>query len=329
MRQRKKRWFAGVVWIVSMLLSACGAEDARETGSTYQLYYLDADKAGLVTEEYHSKIAESYTVDVISDLLQQLKGSGEEGLYTSPVPQKVEVSDFQIKENQLYLYFTASYGNLSGIDEILSRAAIVKTLCQIKDIEYVEFYVEDQPLMLAGKAVGLMSSDNFADDLNEKVTERQRRITLYFAGRDGRRLREIATRMTYRSAEPLAKLLIEKLIQGPQELGSVGADEKAELTATIPTGTTLNSVTIRDNVCYVDFSREFLELLPGVKSDVIIYSVVNTLCELSDVSKVQFSIEGELREKYGETAAFNTPYERNLEYVENLEKGTEQGGKSD
>ena len=62
--------------------------------------------------------------------------------------------------------FSAAYYERSGVEETLSRAAIVETLCQLDEIHYVEFYVEDQPLMLSGNAVGPMSADDFVQNLD-------------------------------------------------------------------------------------------------------------------------------------------------------------------
>lgn len=41
-----------------------------------------------------------------------------------------------------------------------------------------------------------------------------------------------------------------------------------------------------------------------VSSGVVVYSIVNTLCELSDVNKVQFTIDGEQQEIYGDIKNF-------------------------
>ena len=71
----------------------------------------------------------------------------------------------------------------------------------------------------------------------------------------------------------------------------------------------------------MDLSREFNELLKNVKSDVVVYSIVNTLCELSDVNKVQFTIDGEQKNTYGDTKKFNIPFERNLDLVSGGSKG--------
>jgi germination protein M len=105
---------------------------------------------------------------------------------------------------------------------------------------------------------------------------------------------------------------VQKLIEGPD---AVEEADPSAVTAAIPADTVLNSTTIRDNICYVDLSEEFTEMIPGVSSDVVIYSIVNTLCELSNVNKVQFLIDGEPQDKYGETLEFYLPFERNLDLV--------------
>lgn len=294
------------------VLTACGNSEGDEKISQYLVYYLDADGTGLVSEIYETDTEEQDTVKLIDELLRQLQTDGSEGIYQYPIEPEVEVSDFQIKETQFSVYFTAAYNNKRGLKEILSRAAVVKTLCQVSGVDFVEFYVEDQPLMLTGNAVGLMNSDTFIDELNPANAEQSKQVTLYFADASGQMLEEVSTKVTYSAAEPLAKLLMEKLIAGPDSMDDLNV---SDLLPTIPPDTVLNSVTIRDNICYVDVSKDFLELSVNVRSDVVVYSIVNTLCELPNVSRVQLTVEGEQSEKYGETKNFNTPYERNLNLI--------------
>jgi germination protein M len=107
-------------------------------------------------------------------------------------------------------------------------------------------------------------------------------------------------------------MIVQKLIDGP---AAVAEAASLDVTDAVPPDTVLNSTTIRDNICYVDLSSEFTEMVPGVSSDVVIYSIVNTLCELSNVNKVQFLIDGEPQETYGETIDFYLPFERKLDFV--------------
>ena len=259
-------------------MTGCGEKTDKQLMS-YQVFYINSDGSGLTGKTYQLKDAKQDLVSVIKELIIRLQTPQEESL-KSPIDEGIQVVDYQIKENQLSVYFSAGYNNKSGLDEILSRAAIVKTLCQIQEIEYVEFYVEDQPLMLSGNAVGLMSQESFVDEL-----------------------KKITTDITYNAVEPIARLLVEQLIAGVSSIQNI---DETKLQSAVPSKTTLNNLTIRDNICYLDLSRDFEQQDPNVSSEVIVYSIVDTLCELPEVTKVQFSVEG-----------FNKPLERNLDLLEN------------
>ena len=80
--------------------------------------------------------------------------------------------------------------------------------------------------------------------------------------------------------------LINLLIAGP---------ESEKLESAIPEGTKVNSCTLKGNTVYVDLSKEFVDNAPsGVEEEsMVVYSIVNTLTELNEVSYVRFLINGE------------------------------------
>ena len=293
-------------------MTGCGEKTDKQLMS-YQVFYINSDGSGLTGKTYQLKDAKQDLVSVIKELIIRLQTPQEESL-KSPIDEGIQVVDYQIKENQLSVYFSAGYNNKSGLDEILSRAAIVKTLCQIQEIEYVEFYVEDQPLMLSGNAVGLMSQESFVDELNPQDQKQSKETVLYFANKQGTRLKKITTDIAYNAVEPIARLLVEQLIAGVSSIQNI---DETKLQSAVPSKTTLNNLTIRDNICYLDLSRDFEQQDPNVSSEVIVYSIVDTLCELPEVTKVQFSVDGEQKEKYGDLEGFNKPLERNLDLLEN------------
>ena len=232
-----------------------------------QNFYINSDGSGLTGKTYQLKDAKQDLVSVIKELIIRLQTPQEESL-KSPIDEGIQVVDYQIKENQLSVYFSAGYNNKSGLDEILSRAAIVKTLCQIQEIEYVEFYVEDQPLMLSGNAVGLMSQESFVDELNPQDQKQSKETVLYFANKQGNRLKKITTDITYNAVEPIARLLVEQLIAGVSSIQNI---DETKLQSAVPSKTTLNNLTIRDNICYLDLSRDFEQQDPNVSSEVIVF----------------------------------------------------------
>lgn len=80
--------------------------------------------------------------------------------------------------------------------------------------------------------------------------------------------------------------LINMLISGP---------ENEKLESAIPEGTKVNSCNLKGNTLYVDLSKEFIDNSPsGIDEEsMVVYSIVNTLTELNEVSSVKFLINGE------------------------------------
>ncbi len=299
-----------LIFVVPFFMNGC--DDAPQNGKNCTIYYLDSASEKIVSENYVITSNENDMKAVILELINRLQTNGESGVFVSPIEKNIEFDRMEYKNNQLSLYFTAAYNNKSGISEILSRAAIVKTLCQIDGIDKIEFFVEEQSLIIGGTSVGQMDENSFVEDLGNQGKPQKRTVKLYFADSTGRKLTAVDTTVTYPAAEKIAKLLVESLIAGPE---AVKDTDVTSLLRTIPKGTVLNSVTIRDEICYVDLSREFAELLPDVTSDATVYSIVNTLCELPSINRVQFSIDSGVRERYGDTGGFNTAMERKLDIV--------------
>ena len=86
--------------------------------------------------------------------------------------------------------------------------------------------------------------------------------------------------------------LINMLISGP---------ESEKLESTIPKGTKVNSCTLKGNTVYVDLSKEFIDNTPSgiIEESMAVYSIVNTLTELNEVTGIKILINGE------ENKAFN------------------------
>ena len=101
--------------------------------------------------------------------------------------------------------------------------------------------------------------------------------------------------------------MVRQLLAGPLE------DDK--LSPVLPAGTKINKVSFKDGICYVDFSKEFLEGRDGVSDDVIVYSVVNSLTDIGSVTKVQLWIDGKTLSSYRETIPIDLPLERKFDII--------------
>jgi len=298
------------LFCLSLALTGCGSsanDNIKEAENSYKIYYVSSSEDKLVSEDYVAK--EEETNKLIAELLKQLNNVPDGTALKKPIPDSVDLKSKSLKDGVLTLDFSESYHQLTGISEILRRASVVKTLCQIKEVKKVEYRVENQPLMYSElNPVGAMSADDFIDNTGGETTYYQTvQISLYYTNADGKKLYQTRHNVEFDGTISLEELVIRQLMAGPLD--------NDKLAPVIPPGTKLNKVTFKDGICYVDFSKEFLEGREGVSDEVIVYSVVNSLSEISSVTKVQFFIDGKPVSSYRETIPIDLPVERKLDII--------------
>ena len=304
---KRRIWIAAGVF--GILLSAAGAGCGREEGSEAsggRLYFLNEAETQLVSETYEVKATfrEAKVQEYVEALGREPENRGCKRL----LPDNVALLDYSFGEaGQLILNFDANYSSLSGITEILIRAALVKTFCQIEGVDYVEFYVNGIPCMSGDVPVGLMRADDFID---ENMYGQIANVSVFFANEDGTALLESHRQVSYSASISMEQLVIEQLLAGP-----VPEEAEAGMCPTMPQGTELIKVSTKDGVCYVDLNEKFLERPEGLSEEVIVYSVVNSLVELPNINKVQFRIDGETRKAY-QSVPLSELLERNLNLIE-------------
>ena len=201
------------------------------------------------------------------------------------IPSGVDVVEYKMDGLDLSLYLSADYLSLDEYTEILVRSAIVKTLVQIPGVESVAFYVDEIPLSDAsGNIVGTMTADSFIDDFgSETESLLSGDFKLYFASSDGLSVVPETRQVYYSRNVALEKVILEQLIKGPSAEG---------LISSLPAGTMVNSVSVTDGICYVNFDASIESAVTGVTENVTIYSIVNSLTELDNIKQVQILVNG-------------------------------------
>lgn len=296
----------GGVLLFALLCSACGSEE-EPVGQIYQIYYVNNEETKTVTREYVSETEDP--VKLLGELFAQLGKMPDKMEYKPPLASGFELLGYTLDNGQLTLNFDAHYKEMDVTTEILMRAAIVRTVTQIPEISYVSFTVQGELLAdSTGTAIGTMSKDTFIDNAGNEINAYEKvNLRLYFANEDGTGLVEENRRnVVYSSNISLEKLVVEKLVEGPASEGAYPiVDPKTKIV----------SVTIKDGVCYVNFSEDFLSQPYNVSAEVTVYAITNSLVELSNVNKVQITINGETNISYREKINLNDVFERNLDML--------------
>ena len=229
--------------------------------------------------------------------------------YKAPLADGFKLLGYTLENGQLTMNFDDKYKSMDITKEVLTRAAIVRTVTQIPEISLVSFTVQGEMLAdSSGMAIGTMNADSFIENAGDEINAYEKvNLKLYYANEDGTGLVEENRRnVVYNSNISLEKLVVEQLVKGPLMEGAY---------PTINPSTKIISVSVKDGICYVNLGSDFLSQPNSVSAEVTIYSITNSLVELSNVNKVQISIGGETNVTYREKIDLNNLFERNLDLL--------------
>ena len=73
---------------------------------------------------------------------------------------------------------------------------------------------------------------------------------------------------------------------------------------------------MNDSVCYINFDAAFLDGVADVSEYVPIYAIVNSLTELTTVTRVRILVNGSQDVMFRDIVSLNTAFERNTEYMQ-------------
>ncbi len=320
---RRKKQSLYLLLLILSLAGLVGCERGQEDDSEYRIFYVNKESTKTVAKGYEPAAKDDR--GMIQEFLDRLIQEEKDKDYRQAVPKDVKLTTWKLENAQLYLYFGSSYMEMDNVTEVLCRAAIVRTLTQVKGVECISFYVEDSPLMDAsGNLIGLMTAETFIENPGEQInTIQTASITLYFSNKDGTGLIPEVQEVHYSSNISIEKLVMEQLLKGPE-----GAGERSA----IPEGAKLVNISVLDGVGFVNLNEGFLTQNYEIAEPVVIYSIVNSLVELPNINKVQISVNGDSNMIYREKMDLNAMYERNLDYLdesarsqeEQIEKGEEK-----
>ena len=140
----------------------------------------------------------------------------------------------------------------------------------------------------------------------EEISEDQMRqtiVSLYFYNNDTKSLASEGRLIDVKELlDNPYKRLMELLIEGPQN---------ANLSKTIPDGTKVNKAEIKGDILYLDLSKEFIENHAGGEEaeSATIYSIVNSMTNLTEVNAVKILIDGEENKSFKDNKIkFDDPF---------------------
>lgn len=299
--QRRAVWLS-LLLLAAVFLSGCHSK-AEEAGTPYTVYYRDIAGTGLVSAVCREESSDQS--ELVSLLWERLTGVPEDSSYASVVPEGTNLLQTSINSGTLNLYFDRSVAEMSTVAQLLFRAGIVCTLTQIEGIESVMFYADGSPLTSADQTpLGAQAASDYVDVFGRGYSgTRKTTLVLYYADAEGHSLVTETRDIVYDSSYSLEQDILRRLTV---------SDEAEGCYATLPSSVQVISTNVRDGVCYINFDSSFISDALPLDGDVIIYSIVNSLCELPDIRQVQILVNGESSIVFKGNISLASPLERNL-----------------
>lgn len=303
--------------VCTLLITACTSQEEESTeqselqNNQIYAYCVNSDKTGVVQNIYSLDENKdlSQNVSEVINYLSEIEATED---YQTPIPEGIDYIDNDVKSHHgwLEVSFSIVYDSVDADSLLFFKTCVVETLLQIKGVEIVSLSLTD---LASADAETATVTENFNQEAftlsfgDASGYKQSGTIGLYFANESGEALKEYRKTVEISNNMSLARIVVEALIEGPEGEG---------YQATIPENTTIRNISVKDGICYVDFSDEFYNTDNPLKNDIIVYSIVNSLAELPTVSKVQFLKNGEKQQFFRETMPFDGIFERNLDLIE-------------
>ena len=231
-----------LIFILCLFLSACGKTGADKSG--IRIFYLNRADYGIKEQVYTP--AANDKKGIIEELIAKLCVQPKEMTLRAPV------SDFRLLTSEtrgsiVTMNFSEEYYDMTAVEEVLTRTAVVNTLCSFSEIDGVYFLVDGEAMHDAdGVEPGIMEPDQFIYNSYTEMRNYERvRIHLYFANEAGNRLVDAYRTVVYNSNMPLERIVLEQVISGPNSSFAY---------PTVSKDTKVNNITTRDGICYVNLS---------------------------------------------------------------------------
>lgn len=280
------------------------------------LYYFNASENTIVAEKTGIQKTENKN-EIISEIEKAYKAGPRTPGLIRPSGDKI---DFVVTNNNenlgdtLYIDISDSFTDLKESERLVCVGSLVYTFSDIAFVNNVKLSVGGRDIsgiMDYGEDIKSLNSENVVNNpvINPEKINRQK-VVLYFLENRGAKLVPEERSIEVKQSQTLEYQIVEQLTLGPSKEG---------LKPTIPQGTKIKDIKTEEGICYVNLSGDFASRISETTKDekLAIYSIVNSLTELTSVNKVQFLIDGEKVSQVKGHYDFSKTFERDETLIDN------------
>lgn len=276
--------------MLALTLGLLGCQPQEPYSPAHFYYYRSepvfAGTDGVISPEIRELAGMEEDLDAIVELYFQGPQSRE---LENLIPENCPVPQWTREGDTLHLHFSRELADLSGIELTLVSACLTRTFLELTGCDTLILSAEGMRLNGETSLVLTLDGLSLRDDSMDRL---RGEYTVYYTDASRRYLigQSISTDLTNR--EELPGLLLEQMLTPP---------EGTELQSLLPANTQLRSVTLEDGLCSVDLSQEFVNnrFYSHTGQLLSLAGITNTLCNISEIDRVDFYVEGDPLVRYG------------------------------
>ena len=307
---KKSKVYITVLLFVLCMLCGCAKRTEVKNDDSF-IYSVNGERNGLVKINYDFR--GKTTEEQVNNVIKELQKPAEEINYSTTIPKQIKIQQCEIRHMIVYIDLNDAYLKLPVVEQKLILASMTQSIVKIPKISAIYVTVDGEELKDdEGNPAGIINEDDFVqNNVSSLSSYEETELALYFANESGDKLVKQNVQVKYSTNTSKEKLIVEKLMHGPQG---------ESVHPTISSTCTLLSVTVKDNICYVNFDSEFLASAHDIKPEITIYSIVNSLIEGTAVNKVQIMVNGEKNVLYMNTIDLSHPLQQDLDLIQHAEE---------
>lgn len=280
---------AVIITVVTVMI--CVDYDRNMKKQSVDLYFMTKDGASIIAEP--STVRYKDENDLIYAIIEALKKGPDSDELGEIMPESAVLNGIGVKGNRaVSIDLSADFLTEDPSRNVLSAYAITKSLCSTGKVLSVKITADGTAITDPdGEELGFVAASDINLETEEYYSE-LREVALYFANSDGSGLVREDRTIKITDQQPIEQYIINELIKGPGD---------KELKPILSGKTSLLSVDLADNICYLNFKSNFISENTGSEQHerLVIYSIVNSLTELQTISRVQFYMDGKRVDNFG------------------------------
>jgi len=289
----KKFLLINLILVLAISLCGCGGQE-KSTTETAMVAVENAVYVCYPSEDKVVKSSESYQLKQPDSIVPSV----EEVMSVSMdyYEGKLESYSYMVDDNNNVTLNITVAGEYTREFGLLVMASVCDTMFQIDMVESVKVTLNsaegeqlDSKLMLRNTIYYYGDSDN----------QQTKRVTFYKAASNGETLEGLSGTLVL---DDYVSMVENAVV----ELEKIGA---------IPAGTKVNSASVVSGICYLDLSAEFEGGIEGVKSEFVVYSLINSITGFNNINSVMITIDGNVVSSYRGSVDLSSPLSFNSDIL--------------